>query len=89
MSTDAVMAATVATQPTMPATPHAMTVACAHCGLEVSSGLVDQARERQFCCTGCETAFGILYTHGLAAYYGFAERREGPVRGSGRSYKLV
>lgn len=86
MSTDAVMAATVATQPTMPATPHAMTVACAHCGLEVSSGLVDQARERQFCCTGCETAFGILYTHGLAAYYGFAERREGPVRGSGRSY---
>jgi P-type Cu2+ transporter len=79
MSTEAVLATAV--------TAHAAMVPCAHCGLDVPSGLVDTARERQFCCTGCETAFGILHTHGLAAYYGFAERREGPVRGSGRSYE--
>ncbi|MBX9856104.1 MAG: heavy metal translocating P-type ATPase metal-binding domain-containing protein, partial [Gemmatimonadaceae bacterium] len=66
------------------AAPAQVLVPCSHCGLEVPRGLVDESRERQFCCTGCETAFGILHTHGLAAYYGFAERREGPVRGSGR-----
>lgn len=69
------------------AAPAQVLVPCSHCGLDVPRGLVDESRERQFCCTGCETAFGILHTHGLAAYYGFAERREGPVRGSGRSYE--
>jgi sulfite exporter TauE/SafE len=42
---------------------------------------------RQFCCTGCHTAFTILHEHGLDSYYGFAERREAPVRASGRSYE--
>ena len=63
------------------------TVLCAHCGLPVPEGLVDDAAERQFCCTGCHTAFTILHEHGLDSYYGFAERREAPVRASGRSYE--
>lgn len=62
-------------------------VLCAHCGLEVPSGLVDDATDRQFCCTGCHTAFAILHEHGLSSYYGFAERRESPVRATGRSYE--
>ena len=62
-------------------------VACAHCGLPVPSALIDESLERQFCCTGCSTAFAILHEHGLDSYYGFAERREAPVRASGRSYE--
>ena len=62
-------------------------VMCAHCGLAVPEGLIDGAAEKQFCCTGCHTAFTILHEHGLDSYYGFAERRETPVRASGRSYE--
>ena len=61
-------------------------VRCAHCGLPVPEGLLDEDAERQFCCSGCHTAFGILHAHGLDSYYAFAERRESPVRASGRSY---
>jgi Cu2+-exporting ATPase len=61
-------------------------VLCAHCALPVPEGLLDDDAERQFCCSGCHTAFGILHAHGLDSYYGFAERREAPVRASGRSY---
>ncbi len=60
---------------------------CAHCGLPVPEGLLEDTAERQFCCSGCHTAFGILHAHGLDSYYGFAERREAPVRASGRSYE--
>ena len=63
----------------------AMTL-CAHCGLPVPDGLLEEHAERQFCCSGCHTAYGILHAHGLDSYYGFAERREAPVRASGRSY---
>jgi Cu2+-exporting ATPase len=68
-------------------TAPAADVACAHCGLAVPEGLLDPAAERQFCCTGCHTAFAILHEHGLDSYYGFADRREAPVRASGRSYE--
>jgi Cu2+-exporting ATPase len=61
-------------------------VACSHCGLPVPSGLVAEGAAQQFCCTGCNTAFAILHEHGLDGYYGFAERREAPVRATGRSY---
>ena len=61
-------------------------VRCAHCGLPLPEGLLDEDAERQFCCSGCHTAFGILHAHGLDSYYAFAERRESPVRASGRSY---
>jgi Cu2+-exporting ATPase len=62
-------------------------MACAHCGLTVPEGLIDTGAERQFCCTGCHTAFVLLHEHGLDSYYGFADRREAPVRASGRSYE--
>ena len=63
------------------------TPACAHCGLPVPSGLVTDSSEAQFCCVGCRTVFEILHEHGLDQYYRFAERRDEPVRASGRSYE--
>jgi Cu2+-exporting ATPase len=67
---------------------HAATVvACAHCGLEVPTGLLVEQAEHQFCCSGCHTAFAILHEHGLERYYAFAEKRESPVRATGRSYE--
>jgi len=62
-------------------------VSCTHCTLPVPAGLVVAGASRQFCCTGCETAFGILSASGLDAYYGFPERREVAVTGSGRGYE--
>ncbi len=62
-------------------------VACAHCGLPVPDGFIEQDATAQFCCAGCHTAYGILHAHGLDQYYGFAERREAPVRASGRKYE--
>lgn len=61
-------------------------VTCAHCGLMVPEGLIEAHAQHQFCCAGCHTAFTVLHAHGLDSYYGFAERREVPVRASGRSY---
>ena len=62
-------------------------VSCAHCQLPVPAGLVVPDEERQFCCTGCRTAFAIIHDHGLAGYYDIAERRDGPVAASGRSFE--
>ena len=64
----------------------ATSVLCAHCSLPVPEGLLEADADRQFCCSGCHTAFGMLHAHGLDSYYGFAERREAPVQASGRSY---
>lgn len=82
MSTDALRLAGSASRSNA-----ATAIACAHCGLPVPEGLLDDKAERQFCCTGCHTAFSILHEHGLDSYYGFAERREAPVRASGRNYE--
>ncbi len=62
-------------------------VRCTHCTLPVPAGFVDSARERQFCCNGCATAFAILHQHGLDRYYEFAQKREAPVRASARRYE--
>ena len=65
-------------------------VDCAHCGLAVPAGLVPErvsAANPAFCCSGCRTAWGILHEYGLDRYYGFADRREAPVRSTGRSYE--
>lgn len=84
MSTEAIRLAT----PAVAALANtSVDVACSHCGLAVPAGLVAEGAERQFCCTGCHTAFAILHEHGLDSYYGFAERREAPVRATGRSYE--
>ena len=61
-------------------------VLCVHCGLSVPDGLVEPQAGRQFCCTGCHTAFMLLHEHGLDSYYRFSDRRDQPVRTSGRSY---
>lgn len=61
-------------------------VGCAHCGLAVPPGLVEPGGARQFCCTGCRAAFAILQEAGLGHYYDLPERREQPVRTSGREY---
>ncbi len=70
-----------------PTLAEAVDVPCAHCGLPVPSGLLNETATQQFCCTGCTTAFAILHEHGLDQYYRFAEKREAPVRASGRSYE--
>ena len=62
-------------------------VACAHCALPVPDGFIEAAAPRQFCCSGCRTAWSIIHEHGLEDYYAFAERREGPVDSSGRSFE--
>lgn len=62
-------------------------VSCAHCGLEVPAGLVEVGAERQFCCTGCRTAYAILHEHGLGQYYAFGEKRDVPVRPTGKKYE--
>lgn len=71
--------------------PSAATVApvaatCIHCGLPVPAGYFEAGAERQFCCAGCRTAYGILHEHGLERYYDLPERRDRPVRASGRQY---
>ena len=62
-------------------------VACAHCGLDVPEGAKEESAPRQFCCSGCRTAYSILQDGGLARYYEFPERREAPVRATGRTYE--
>ncbi|MBI3569174.1 MAG: heavy metal translocating P-type ATPase [Gemmatimonadetes bacterium] len=65
----------------------ARAAACAHCALPVPEGFLEPAAPRQFCCSGCRTAWSIIHEHGLEDYYAFAERREGPVLASGRSFE--
>ncbi|HLA90632.1 MAG TPA: heavy metal translocating P-type ATPase [Gemmatimonadaceae bacterium] len=72
--------------PAAPAADEART-SCAHCGLPVPPGFAVAGSARPFCCAGCRTAFAIIHAHGLAEYYGFAERREAPVTPSGRRYE--
>jgi P-type Cu2+ transporter len=84
MATDALRLATPSGTATVIATRD---VACSHCGLAVPAGLVVEGAERQFCCSGCNTAFAILHEHGLDRYYDFAQKREAPVRATGRSYE--
>ena len=61
--------------------------ACAHCGLDVPSGVVDSDADLQFCCSGCRAAYAVLHEHGLERYYDFAERRGVPVRATGRRFE--
>lgn len=62
-------------------------VCCIHCRGPVAPADVDHAAERQFCCAGCRTAFAIIHEHGLDGYYALGERREAPVKASGRSFE--
>ncbi len=51
------------------------------------AGLIEAGAERQFCCTGCRTAYAILHEHGLGQYYAFGEKRDAPVQPTGKRYE--
>lgn len=64
-------------------------VVCTHCSLPVPAGLVQVGAERQFCCTACATAYGLIHSCGLDAYYRLrnaTEGERGPARASGRGF---
>lgn len=67
--------------------PRSAAIPCAHCGLDVPAGLIEADAERQFCCTGCRTAYAILHEHGLGQYYAFGEKRDKPVRPTGKRFE--
>lgn len=76
------MTATLAANPVhAPATPREVCL-CTHCRLPVPPGLVQDGAEQQFCCHGCETAYGVISSCGLSAYYQLLERSEGERRPS-------
>jgi len=60
---------------------------CAHCGLPVSESPGGDEEAPRFCCTGCAAVWDILHGHGLDRYYDLPERRNAPVRESGKSYE--
>lgn len=61
---------------------------CAHCGLAVPGGSpTGDDCDSAFCCSGCETVYAMLHTHGLDQYYTLPERSETPAQTSGRSYE--
>ena len=68
------------------APPARSDIGCAHCGLPVPTGYVVPKDDRQFCCTGCRTAWAILHEHRLDRYYDLPDRRREPVRSTGRQY---
>lgn len=71
------------------ARPLAARLACAHCGLGVPAGLVDEGAEWQFCCHGCRAVYAVIHEHGLDRYYAFraeAEAEPQPASPTGRSY---
>lgn len=61
-------------------------LACAHCGLPVPDGLVEEASPLQFCCSGCRAVWDLIHSSGLEHYYALPERREIPVRPSGAAF---
>ncbi|HZW06771.1 MAG TPA: heavy metal translocating P-type ATPase metal-binding domain-containing protein [Phycisphaerales bacterium] len=69
-----------------PTSPHR---ACTHCGAAVPLGLVDQARQEQFCCQGCRAAYSVINGCGLDAYYALRDRMGGhaaPALGADAAY---
>ncbi len=63
-------------------------VLCKHCNLVVPPGLIDAARDDQFCCHGCETAYSIIHTCGLERYYELRQQLDdrAPAPGTDRTY---
>lgn len=62
-------------------------VACAHCGLPVPRGVLDDGADEQFCCNGCRVVRQTITSCGLGQYYGLRDDFEGaPARPTGRAY---
>lgn len=62
---------------------------CAHCGLTVPSGLLSDAQAEQFCCHGCQTAYGVIHSCGLDNFYRLLDRGtddHAPAKSTGRGY---
>jgi Cu2+-exporting ATPase len=51
-----------------PARPRVQ-AACTHCSLPVPAGLVREGEAEQFCCQACATAYALIHSCGLDAYY--------------------
>ncbi len=49
---------------------------CAHCSLPVPKGRLDPSCDEQFCCGGCEAAYGAIRACGLDEYYSLRRRME-------------
>ena len=63
--------------------------ACAHCGLPVPAGLIDDDAKQQFCCSGCRVAYEVIRGAGLEDYYALKNRIGAPEQaalGQGRAY---
>jgi P-type Cu2+ transporter len=46
---------------------------CTHCRLAVPAGRIVPDRDEQFCCGGCETAYRLIRSCGLDAYYALVD----------------
>lgn len=53
---------------------------CTHCMLPVPAGLIEPAQSRQFCCTGCRTAYRLINDGGLGRFYDMARDQPGATR---------
>jgi Cu2+-exporting ATPase len=61
---------------------------CAHCGLAVPTGLLEEGTERQFCCAGCRSVWSLIHEHGLDRYYALREDHPAaPAPSSARRYE--
>lgn len=60
---------------------------CAHCGLEVPAGMVEDGCDQQFCCSGCRVAYDVIHGAGLERFYRLAQGSSRiAVRLSGRTF---
>lgn len=48
---------------------------CDHCGIPAPAGAVQAVGDAEgtFCCSGCATAYALIHSCGLEAFYGFAD----------------
>jgi Cu2+-exporting ATPase len=64
-------------------------VGCSHCTLAVPAGLVEQGEALQFCCHGCRTAYSVIHSCGLEAYYRLRDATDAdraPARAAGKAF---
>ena len=48
---------------------------CDHCGIPAPAGVAKAVGDTEgtFCCSGCATAYALIHSCGLEAFYGFAD----------------
>ncbi len=72
-----------------PASAASGVTVCTHCGSPVPPGLIKPGEAAQFCCHGCETAYGVVSACGLEGYYRLLRQSEAapsPAKATGRKY---